>query len=114
MRMTSWHGKRAILSPILMATKVRMWKGESGETAHAQLVQGNWNDARVNSKFPAVDENIDDITFVNDIIEHSSRVYRTDPCKTFMVGWSNGGRKQLRVWNARSLIACRVPSPSPL
>jgi poly(3-hydroxybutyrate) depolymerase len=47
----------------------------------------------VNANVPAVQENVDDISFVSSIIHHSSQHFGTDPEKTLAIGYSNGGRR---------------------
>jgi hypothetical protein len=53
---------------------------------------GNWNDGRVNVNYPAALEDIDDVSFTKAVISHAQDMLGTDPNKTLMTGYSNGGR----------------------
>lgn len=59
--------------------------------------RGNWNDARKAASYPARRENVDDETFVTELIEHFHVRYGIDRGRVFVAGFSNGGQLALRL-----------------
>lgn len=90
---------------------------------HAAVVyldghQGNWNDARRQSSFPARLHRIDDVAFTRAVHEQVTASHRTDPRRVVMVGYSNGGQMVLRLLHeapelvdAAVVIAATMPAP---
>ena len=68
--------------------------------------KGNWNDCRSNVPFPAKKENIDDVGFIQSLVDKFKKDYAVDPGKVYVFGFSNGGQMALRLAMEKpSLIA---------
>jgi polyhydroxybutyrate depolymerase len=50
-----------------------------------------WNDGRGNQNYEATAKNIDDLKFLDELIDKAQNLYSVDPNKIFMLGSSNGG-----------------------
>jgi len=58
---------------------------------YPESVGGNWNDGRKSERIRSQRENIDDIGFVNAIINSVSKKFKIDEKRIFSTGASNGG-----------------------
>ena len=68
--------------------------------------KGNWNDCRSDAPFPAKKENIDDVGFIQSLVDKFKKDYGIDPSKVYVFGFSNGGQMALRLaMETPSLIA---------
>lgn len=90
----------------MTAERMRQWTGfELDELAdqHGFIVvypdgyQGNWNDCRKDSPYAAKKENIDDVGFIQAIIDRFHREHQVDSRKVFLFGFSNGGQMAFRL-----------------
>lgn len=57
----------------------------------------SWNDCRIGSNTPAKKKNVDDVGFLQDLIEHMRRENGIDPARVYAMGYSNGGQMGLRL-----------------
>lgn len=62
--------------------------------------RGNWNDARIGSRFAARQENIDDVAFTKAVINLLVERDRVDPSRVYAVGYSSGGAMVIRLAHA--------------
>jgi polyhydroxybutyrate depolymerase len=81
--------------------------------------QGNWNDARRESSFPARKDDIDDVGFTRAVIQKLTHSHRIDPGRVFAVGYSNGGQMVMRLAHeapellaGAAVIAATMPTPA--
>lgn len=56
-----------------------------------------WNDCRTTPKDDAYTKNIDDVSFITNIIEAATRKWKADPKRVYAVGLSNGGHMCFRL-----------------
>jgi polyhydroxybutyrate depolymerase len=80
-----------------------------------------WNDCRKASVQPARVMNIDDLSFVEAMIEKEAVDHMIDAKRVFAVGWSNGGQLAYRLamerpqaFAAIAAISASVPTPANL
>ncbi|WP_220501556.1 alpha/beta hydrolase family esterase [Microbispora sp. H10670] len=80
--------------------------------------EGNWNDARRASRFPARRENIDDVGFTRAVTEKLVASHRIDPGRVFAIGYSNGGQMVMRLAHeapeliaGAAVLAATMPAP---
>jgi polyhydroxybutyrate depolymerase len=77
--------------------------------AYLDGYRSNWNDARVQSAFPARRENVDDIAFARAVVSSLARSHRIDTGSVVAVGFSNGGQMVIRLLHeAAELLAGAV------
>jgi polyhydroxybutyrate depolymerase len=109
------------------AVRMRQWTGyelDSLADQHGFMViypdgyKGNWNDCRTNSPFEAKKENIDDVGFVQSLINKYEQEQHIDPAKVFVFGFSNGGQMAMRLAMERPrligaicAISANLPTP---
>lgn len=82
-----------------------------GRTVVAYLdgYRSNWNDARVQSSFPARRENVDDIAFAREVVSSLAESHGIDTGSVVAVGFSNGGQMVIRLLHeAGELLAGAV------
>lgn len=80
--------------------------------------KGNWNDLRTNSPFEAKKENIDDVGFIESMVNRFGKEQHIDTQKVFIFGFSNGGQVAIRLAlekpklvNAICAISANLPTP---
>lgn len=56
-----------------------------------------WNDCRNDVSTQAKKENIDDVAFLRDLVEHLRRESGIDPARVYAMGYSNGGQMGFRL-----------------
>ncbi|MCM3696030.1 alpha/beta hydrolase family esterase [Microbacterium oleivorans] len=59
--------------------------------------RGNWNDARRGSRFPARQQDVDDVGFAHAVVQRLHRTHAIDPARVVLTGFSNGGQLVLRL-----------------
>jgi polyhydroxybutyrate depolymerase len=69
----------------------RVAEREKFIVVYPEGVDKNWNDGRESRNIPAQKQNVDDIAFVQAMIESLSKEYRIDEKRIFATGISNGG-----------------------
>lgn len=88
------------------AVRMRQWTGYELDSLADQYgfmviypdgYKGNWNDCRTNSPFKAKKENIDDVGFIQNLINKYEQAQHIDPAKVFVFGFSNGGQMAMRL-----------------
>jgi len=86
--------------------------------AYPQGVGGHWNDSRRVGQFTAKRENIDDVGFLQALVERLVKERQVDPSRVFITGASNGGAMALRVAmqapelaRAYAVLLSSVPTP---
>jgi polyhydroxybutyrate depolymerase len=86
--------------------KMRVWTGYELDRLADQYgyivlypngYKGNWNDIRKNSPFPAKKENIDDVGFIQQLVDSFVKSNQVDLSKIFAFGFSNGGEMAQRL-----------------
>jgi polyhydroxybutyrate depolymerase len=60
-------------------------------------VEKNWNDGRKNTSDPAHEQDIDDVGFINALIENLTAEFNIDPDRVFVTGISNGAMMAYRL-----------------
>jgi polyhydroxybutyrate depolymerase len=109
------------------AARMRQWTGYELDSLAEQYgfmviypdgYKGNWNDCRTNSPFEAKKENIDDVGFVQSLINKHEQEQHIDPAKVFVFGFSNGGQMAMRLAMERPklitaicAISANLPTP---
>ncbi len=78
--------------------------------------KGLWNDARRSMQSPARKDNVDDVAFLAELIDHGVRQYGTS--HVFAVGYSNGGQMAIRLAHEipdrlRGLALIGATQPTP-
>ena len=107
--------------------RIRQWTGyEFDQMAdkHNFIVlypdgyKNNWNDCRKIAPYPAKKQNIDDVGFINSLINKYELDYGVDPHQVFAFGYSNGGAMAYRIaierpqlLNAVTAIGATLPTP---
>lgn len=77
--------------------------------AYLDGYRSNWNDARVQSSFPARSENIDDIAFAREVVSSLAESHGIDTGSVVAIGFSNGGQMVIRLLHeAANLLAGAV------
>jgi len=77
--------------------------------AYLDGYRSNWNDARVQSSFPARRENVDDIAFARAVVSALAESHGIDTGSVVAVGFSNGGQMVIRLLHeAAELLAGAV------
>lgn len=77
--------------------------------AYLDGYRSNWNDARVQSSFPARKENVDDIAFTREVVASVAESHGIDTDSVVAVGFSNGGQMVIRLLHeAAELLAGAV------
>jgi polyhydroxybutyrate depolymerase len=86
--------------------------------AYLDGYRGNWNDARLGSRFPARLEDVDDVGFVRAVIERLADSLGGQWKRVFAVGYSNGGQMVMRLVHeapgllaGAAVIAATLPAP---
>jgi polyhydroxybutyrate depolymerase len=69
--------------------------------AYPEAIEGTWNDGR-GLDVTAQRDNIDDVAFITQLIDHLSTELAIDPQRIYATGISNGGHMSFR-------LACQVP-----
>lgn len=59
--------------------------------------RGTWNDARASIDFPARREGVDDVAFVEAVVDAVGAARGTDPNRVYAIGFSNGGQMVIRL-----------------
>jgi polyhydroxybutyrate depolymerase len=59
--------------------------------------RGNWNDCRKDATFPAKRENIDDVGFIQALIDKAKSEQSIDETRVYVFGYSNGGHMAFRL-----------------
>lgn len=109
------------------AVRMREWSGYELDKLADQYgfivvypdgYKGNWNDLRTNSPFAAKKEDIDDVGFIEALVDRFSKEHRIDTQKVFIFGFSNGGQVAIRLAlekpnliNAICAISANLPTP---
>ena len=80
--------------------------------------RGNWNDARLESTFPARRRGMDDVAFARAVVERVTATHGLVAGPAVMVGYSNGGQMVLRLLHqapelvaATVVLAATMPAP---
>lgn len=60
-------------------------------------VENTWNDCRANSPFPSRALKIDDVGYIEALIDYASSAHGIDKRRVFAAGWSNGGQLAYRL-----------------
>ena len=60
-------------------------------------IEKNWNDGRSNVSDPAHEQNINDVGFINALIENLSEEFHIDPLRIYSTGISNGAMMSYRL-----------------
>lgn len=60
-------------------------------------IERNWNDGRKNTSDPAHEQNIDDVGFLNALIENLTIEFNADPNRVYFTGISNGAMMSYRL-----------------
>ncbi len=78
----------------------------------------HWNDARTSSDFAARREGVDDVAFVEAVIDTLAAEHLVDPGRVYAVGFSNGGQMVIRLahqvperFAGTAVIAATQPVP---
>lgn len=81
--------------------------------------KNNWNDCRKTASYPARIMNIDDKSFISQLIDKFNEDYKIDPKRVFATGYSNGGHLAFRLAmelpnkiTAIAVIAASLPTSS--
>ncbi len=89
--------------------------------AYLDGYRGNWNDARLESSFPARRRGMDDVAFARAVVERVTATHRLAGDPAVMVGYSNGGQMVLRLVHqapelvaAAVVVAAAMPTPDDL
>jgi polyhydroxybutyrate depolymerase len=109
------------------AVRMREWSGYELDKLADQYgfvviypngYKGNWNDLRTNSPFEAKKENIDDVGFIQALVDRFEKEQHIDAKKVFVFGFSNGGQLAIRLAlekpqtvNAICAISANLPTP---
>lgn len=64
--------------------------------------QGSWNDGRAVPGIPAFDEDVDDVRFIDAVVERVKTTLHVDASRVYVAGMSNGALMAYR-------LACEVP-----
>ena len=59
--------------------------------------RGNWDDCRKAATYPARTEHVDDVAFVDALIDRAAADYGVDRARVFAVGYSNGAQMAFRL-----------------
>jgi polyhydroxybutyrate depolymerase len=88
---------------------------------YPQGVDGHWNDCRLLGPFAAKRDNIDDVGFLQTMVDRLVTEHRVDPTHVFITGVSNGGAMALRVAlqkpdlaRAYAAVVSSLPTPENL
>ena len=80
--------------------------------------KGQWNDARVASRFAARTENVDDVAFAEAMISKLQASHQIDRSKIYAAGFSNGGQMVIRLIHqvpgllaGAAIISATQPAP---
>lgn len=109
------------------AVRMRQWSGYELDVladlygfvvVYPNGYKGNWNDCRTNSPFGAKKENIDDVGFIEGLVNRFKKEQNIDPAKVFIFGFSNGGQMAIRLATERpdlitAICAMSANLPSP-
>lgn len=76
--------------------------------AYPDGFDGHWNDCRKIAPYEARQQNIDDVGFLQALIDQVSARHRIDPGKVLLVGYSNGGHLAFRVAFEKSELAAAI------
>lgn len=67
-----------------------------------------WNDGRAGEFNAATRENIDDVGFIREVVEHTARHYQVDRRRIFATGISNGGFMSSRLGAEAADLFCAI------
>lgn len=94
---------------------MRVWTGYGFERLAEQRrfavlypegYRGNWNDCRKHAPYPAKTENVEDVAFMEALIEQFVSAHHIDRRRVFVFGYSNGAQMALRLaLEAHSTVA---------
>lgn len=109
------------------AVRMRQWSGYELDkladlygfiVVYPDGYKGNWNDCRTNSPFEAKKENINDVGFIEGLVNKLKKEQDIDPAKVFVFGFSNGGQMAIRLATERPdlitaicAISANLPTP---
>lgn len=65
--------------------------------AYPEAIELNWNDGRAVPGIPAYDQNVDDVTFLLDVIDAIADEYGIDRSRVYAAGFSNGAMMAMRL-----------------
>jgi len=85
---------------------------------YPQGYDGEWNDAKVQGPFAAKRENVDDVGFLQSLVQRFMKDHDADPTRVYVTGISNGGSMVLRLAlqtpefaRAYAVVSASVPTP---
>jgi polyhydroxybutyrate depolymerase len=86
--------------------------------AYPNGVEGHWNEAKVKGPFAAKQQNVDDVGFLQALVEQLVERYGVDRSRVYVTGVSNGGSMVLRLAlerpdfaRAYAAVAASLPTP---
>jgi polyhydroxybutyrate depolymerase len=79
---------------------------------YPQGYERNWNDCRSKADYPARTLNVDDVGFIDALIQLFVAEHQADPRRTFLAGYSNGGHLGLRIALERPQLLAGVVAVS--
>jgi len=86
------HGTSQTRDEIRHQSRFSLFAEAAGYIAvYPEGIQQNWNDGRDVDGIPAYDQNIDDVGYLNAIIERLAINFGVDLGRVYMAGFSNGG-----------------------
>lgn len=88
---------------------------------YPQGYEGHWNDGRVMGPYSAKRENLDDVGFLQALVDCLVKDHHVDPVRVYVTGISNGGSMTLRMAleapgfaRAFAAVAASLPTPENL
>lgn len=97
----------------------RLAEAEKFVVIYPNGYRNNWNDCRKTASYPARIMNIDDKSFISQLIDKFNESYKIDSKRVFATGYSNGGHLAYRLAlempnkiTAIAAIAASLPTPS--
>jgi polyhydroxybutyrate depolymerase len=88
---------------------------------YPQGYEGHWNDCRIKGPFAAKAENIDDVGFLQALVDRLVQDHGADSAHVYVTGMSNGGAMTIRLAlqtpefaRAYAAVAASVPTPENL
>lgn len=91
---------------------------EGFSVVYPEGVGRTWNDGRELMKFPSMREGVDDIGFIESLVDHLVADFDVDPARVYATGISNGGHMSHRLGvdlphriAAIAPVAASMPSP---
>lgn len=87
--------------------------------AYPNGIEGHWNEAKIQGPFAAKREHVDDVTFLQCMVDDLVDRYKIDRSRVYVTGFSNGGSMVLRLAleapgfaRAYAAVLASVPAPS--